>query len=124
MNASLFRLAFCLVAAMVWQPFPPVAAQPIRYLAQESDELTEKQKLAILDDILADESGLKLPLNQASIGAAVANVLWDCDPSRARSLITGITSQFAAQASRIDPKDPQYNQVNQQVSSARHGPPC
>jgi hypothetical protein len=119
MNASLFGLIFCLVAASHSQSAISVRAQPASSSAQETDELTEKQKLDLLDEILADEMSLKLILNRATVGAAVANLLWDSDPSKARSLVTTVTAQLAAQASRIDPGDSQYYRINEQVTSAR-----
>ncbi|HYW72006.1 MAG TPA: hypothetical protein VE961_13285 [Pyrinomonadaceae bacterium] len=57
---------------------------------QQADEKAklEKKALALLEQVVTDSQGLKLPENKLRVQIAAADMLWDKHPSRARGLLT------------------------------------
>ncbi|MFN7944846.1 MAG: hypothetical protein U0Z53_05805 [Blastocatellia bacterium] len=68
---------------------PPGAPQ------KEQQQAREKNALALLDDLLAEISLLRLPENRVSIQMAAADLLWKRDETRARQLYREATASLS-----------------------------
>jgi len=57
---------------------------------QQQDEKAklEKKALALLEQVVTESQGLKLPENKLRVQIAAADMLWDKNPPRARGLLT------------------------------------
>src|SRR2546426_8159983 len=55
---------------------------------QEEKTKLEKKALALLEQVVTDSQGLKLPENKLRVQIAAADMLWDKNPTRARGLLT------------------------------------
>ena len=55
---------------------------------QEEKAKLEKKALALLEQVVTDAQGLKLPENKLRVQIAAADMLWDKNPARARGLLT------------------------------------
>src|SRR5881394_3953626 len=55
---------------------------------QEEKAKLEKKALALLEQVVTDSQGLKLPENKLRVQIAAADMLWDKNPARARGLLT------------------------------------
>jgi hypothetical protein len=64
------------------QPSPDAAQQ------QEEKAKLEKKALVLLEQVVTDSQGLKLPENKLRVQIAAADMLWDKNPARARGLLT------------------------------------
>jgi hypothetical protein len=102
----LLTLTALAVAARAQDPTPQPAdaqTQPIDATAQPTptDPATdpkaaaEKQAYALLDDVIADAQGLKLPENRSRMQTAAADLLWKHDEARARTLFTNAAAGIA-----------------------------
>lgn len=94
------------VAARAQDPTPQPAdaqTQPLDATAQPTpaDPATdpkaaaEKQAYALLEDVIADAQGLKLPENRSRMLTAAADLLWKRDEARARTLFTNAAAGIA-----------------------------
>lgn len=63
-------------------------ASPDPAQQQEEKAKLEKKALALLEQVVTDSQGLKLPENKLRVQIAAADMLWDKNPARARGLLT------------------------------------
>lgn len=63
-------------------------ASPDSQQQQEEKAKLEKKALALLEQVVTDSQGLKLPENKLRVQIAAADMLWDKNPARARVLLT------------------------------------
>lgn len=101
-------------------------ASPDPQQQQEEKAKLEKRALALLEQVITDSQGLKLPENKLRVQIAAADMLWDKNPSRARGLLTdagAMLGQIMLTADRSDREDAQaLNQLRQELvlTAGRH----
>src|SRR3954468_20077311 len=77
---------------------------------QQTDEKAklEKKALALLEQVVTESQGLKLPENKLRVQIAAADMLWDKNPARARGLLTdagAMLGQIMVDVNRSDRDD-------------------
>jgi hypothetical protein len=82
----------------------------------------EKKAMTVLDELLAEAQSLRLPENRAYVQVTAADLLWEKDEPRARSLFQEATSTLAQIMNSIESDDPNFygrvqapNQLRQQM---------
>ena len=122
-----FLFLVALSASTVAQQATLPAAQPSPDAQQQEEkEKLEKQALALLDQVVTDSQGLRLPENKIRVQIAAADMLWDKSAARARDLLTNaaaMLAQIMAGYDRSDRDDFQMlNQLRQELvlSAGRH----
>jgi predicted negative regulator of RcsB-dependent stress response len=79
--------------ALVVTAFPIFAQKP-----NKEDEEKQRRNLVLLEQILLDSRGLRLPENRAYVSARAGSALWKADPKRARQLFeSSVTDLIAGQ---------------------------
>jgi hypothetical protein len=93
---------------------------------QEEKAKLEKKALALLEQVVTDSQGLKLPENKLRVQIAAADMLWDKNAPRARGLLTDagvMLGQMMLEANRSDRDDMMtINQLRQELvlTAGRH----
>jgi hypothetical protein len=93
---------------------------------QEEKAKLEKKALALLEQVVTDSQGLKLPENKLRVQIAAADMLWDKNPARARGLLTdagAMLGQVMLEVNRQDRDDMMtINQLRQDLvlTAGRH----
>jgi hypothetical protein len=84
---------------------------------ETSKEALEKQALALLEEIAANSSSLKVPENRIYIQMEVGQLLWSRDEKRSRAIFKEIAGNFSEMLAGIDVYSPKYpdlfNSLNQ-----------
>jgi len=99
----------------------PDPAQP-----QEEKLKLERKATALLEQIVTEAQGLKLPENRVRVQITAAEMLWDRSQARARGLFSDaatVLGQMALDADRTDREEVQtLNQLRQELvlTAARH----
>ena len=81
--------------------------QPTQNDEQQQKEKAEREKKAftLLDQIVDDAQLLKLPENRISVQIDTADLIWDRNPARARSLFTAAADSIAEMIRNADPNE-------------------
>jgi hypothetical protein len=93
---------------------------------QEEKAKLEKKALALLEQVVTDSQGLKLPENKLRVQIAAADMLWDKNAARARGLLTdagAMLGQMMLEVNRNDREDMMtINQLRQDLvlTAGRH----
>src|SRR6185369_1885571 len=93
---------------------------------QEEKAKLEKKALALLEQVVTDSHGLKLPENKLRVQIAAADMLWDKNAARARGLLTdagAMLGQMMVEVNRSDREDMMaINQLRQELvlTAGRH----
>ena len=93
---------------------------------QEEKAKLEKKAMGLLEQVITDSQGLKLPENKIRVQIVAADMLWDKNPTRARGLLTdagAMLGQVMLQADRTDRDDMMaVNQLRQELvlTAGRH----
>src|SRR5437867_1515784 len=93
---------------------------------QEEKAKLEKKAVALLEQVVTDSQGLKLPENRIRVQIAAADMLWDKNPARARGLLTdagAMLGQVMLEVDRTDRDDMMtVNQLRQDLvlTAGRH----
>jgi hypothetical protein len=106
----------------------PVTAQSTPDPQQQQDEKLklENKAAVLLDQLVTEAQGLKLPENRIRVQIAAADMLWDRNPARARGLLVdaaAILGQMMLDADRTDRSEMQsMNQMRQELvlTAGRH----
>ncbi|HYX27980.1 MAG TPA: hypothetical protein VE863_05395 [Pyrinomonadaceae bacterium] len=102
------------------------AASPDPQQQQEEKAKLEKKALALLEQVVTDSQGLRLPENKLRVQIAAADMLWDKNPARARGLLSdagALLGQMIVEVDRSDRDDMQaVNQLRQELvlTAGRH----
>jgi hypothetical protein len=83
-------------------------ASPDPQQQQDEKAKLEKKALALLEQVITDSQGLKLPENKLRVQIAAADMLWDKNPARARGLLTdggAMLGQMMLEMNRQDRDD-------------------
>jgi hypothetical protein len=93
---------------------------------QEEKLKLERKAMALLDQVVTEAQGLKLPENRVRVQITAADMLWDRSQARARGLFSDAASvlgQMMLDADRTDREEVQtLNQLRQELvlTAARH----
>jgi len=86
---------------------PPPVPSPVKV-----DPATEKKALDLIESLSEQVGNLHSPSNRMRALSTVADLLWNRDEKRARSLFTSALSQLTARMSEIDYSDPEvYSEI-------------
>ncbi len=107
---------------------PPATAQqsPDPQAQQEEKAKQEKKAVALLEQVVTDSQGLRLPENKIRVQIAAGDMLWEKSPARARGLLSDAGSmlgQMIVDLDRSDRSDVQnVNQLRQELvlTAGRH----
>ena len=72
---------------------------------QEEKAKLEKKAMALLEQVVTDSQGLKLPENKIRVQIAAADMLWDKNASRARGLLTDAGALLGQVMLEVDRSD-------------------
>lgn len=112
----------------------PAPAQPTAEEKEKEKAATEKKAFTLLDQVVAEASSLKLLENRIRIQIAAADLLWDRQEARARTLYSQAADGVAElvrttdtretnQRSRPDQRNPSQLRQELVLSVARHDAP-
>lgn len=93
---------------------------------QEEKEKLDKKAIALLEQVVTDSQGLRLPENKIRVQIAAGDMLWEKNPARARGLLSdagAILGQMMLDADRTDRSEMQsLNQLRQELvlTAGRH----
>ena len=93
---------------------------------QEEKEKLEKKAIALLEQVVTDSQGLRLPANKIRVQIAAGDMLWEKNPARARGLLSdagAILGQMILEVDRTDRSELQsLNQLRQELvlTAGRH----
>src|SRR5262245_12300871 len=93
---------------------------------QEEKAKLEKKAMALLEQVVTDSQGLRLPENKLRVQIAAGDMLWDKNPARARSLLSdagAMLGQMMLEVDRSDRGDVQsLNQLRSELvlTAGRH----
>src|SRR5215813_15154873 len=72
---------------------------------KEEKEKLEKKAIALLEQVVTEAQGLRLPENRIRVQIAAGDMLWDKNPARARGLFSdagAMLSQMTLDADKTD----------------------
>jgi hypothetical protein len=127
--APLFLLlAFAALVAAQDAPSTAATAQqsPDPQQQQEEKAKQEKKAIALLEQVVTDSQGLRLPENKIRVQIAAGDMLWEKNPARARGLLNdagAMLGQMMLDVDRTDRGDVQsLNQIRQELvlTAGRH----
>jgi len=127
--APLFLLlAFAAVVAAQDATSTAATAQqsPDPQQQQEEKAKQEKKAIALLEQVVTDSQGLRLPENKIRVQIAAGDMLWEKNPARARGLLNdagAMLGQMMLDVDRTDRGDVQsLNQIRQELvlTAGRH----
>lgn len=103
-------------------------AQQSTETAQQQEEKAklEKKAIALLEQVVTDSQGLRLPENKIRVQIAAGDMLWDKNAARARGVLTdagAMLGQMILEVDRTDRNDVQtVNQLRQELvlTAGRH----
>jgi hypothetical protein len=103
-------------------------AQPSPDSQQQQEEKAklEKKAITLLEQVVSESQGLKLPENKIRVNIVAGDLLWDKNAARARGLFNDagtMISQVAVELDRTDRDDIQtFNQLRQELvlTAGRH----
>src|SRR5436305_486901 len=72
---------------------------------QEEKVKLEKKAVALLEQVVTDSQGLRLPENKIRVNIAAGDMLWDKNPARGRSLLTDAGAMLGQVMSEVDRTD-------------------
>src|SRR5262252_9112022 len=93
---------------------------------QDEKEKLEKKATVLLEQVVTDSQGLRLPENKIRVQIAAGDMLWDKNPARARTLLSdaaAMLGQMMVDVDRSDRNDVQsLNQLRQELvlTAGRH----
>ncbi len=102
-------------------------ATPDTQQQQEEKAKLEKKAVALLEQVVTESQGMKLPENRIRVQIAAGDMLWDKTPARARSLLAdagALLGQMLLDVDRTDRDEVQMvNQLRQELvlTAGRHG---
>ncbi|MGH9943828.1 MAG: hypothetical protein ACRD9R_15900 [Pyrinomonadaceae bacterium] len=107
--AVLLSLSFAAPVAWAQESFTPTATDARHATAPKRDDKAaaelERRALALLDEVLEEQSALVLFENRARLGSSAAEVLWARDPARARKAFREAMDEIVAAMRGLD-QDP------------------
>jgi len=123
--APILILAVSAVCAFAQDPTSQTATAESAQQQEEKLKL-ERKATVLLDQVVTEAQGLKLPENRVRVQISAADMLWDRSQARARGLFSdaaAVLGQMTAEVERPDRQDVQvFNQLRQELvlTAARH----
>jgi hypothetical protein len=127
---ALLLILFAAVAAVAAQDTTSQAAtaqqSPDPQKEQEEKAKLEKRAAALLEQVITDSQGLRLPENKIRVQIAAGDMLWDKNAARARGLLTDAAAMLGQMMLEVDRTDrgdiQQLNQLRQELvlTAGRH----
>ena len=125
--APILILLMSAVYCFAQDPSQTATAQPTPDPAQQQEEelKLERKATALLEQVVTEAQGMKLPENRVRVQITAADMLWDRSQTRARGLFSDaatVLGQMALDADRTDREEVQtLNQLRQElVLTAAH----
>src|SRR5262245_6231255 len=125
--ALLIVLASAFICGAQEPPSQTATAQPSPDPAQQEEKAKlEKKAVALLEQVVTDSQGLRLPENKIRVQIAAGDMLWEKNPARARGLLSdagAMLAQVLVDVDRTDRGDMQVvNQLRQDLvlTAGRH----
>jgi hypothetical protein len=123
-----FVLAFATVVVAQDATSATATAQqsPDPQQQQEEKAKLEKKAIALLEQVVTDSQGLRLPENKIRVQIAAGDMLWEKNPARARGLLSdagAMLGQMMVESDRTDRSEMQsLNQLRQELvlTAGRH----
>jgi len=122
----LFSFATFAAAQDTTSAAPTAQQSPDPQQQQEEKAKLEKKAMALLEQVVTDSQGLRLPENKLRVQIAAGDLLWDKNPARARSLLSdagAMLGQMMLEVDRTDRGDVQsLNQLRSELvlTAGRH----
>src|SRR5262245_23157013 len=122
----LFSFATLAAAQDTTSAAPTAQQSPDPQQQQEEKAKLEKKAMALLEQVVTDSQGLRLPENKIRVQIAAGDMLWDKNPARARTLLSdaaAMLGQMMVDVDRTDRNDVQsLNQLRQELvlTAGRH----
>ena len=122
----LFSFATLAAAQDTTSAAPTAQQSPDPQQQQEEKAKLEKKAMALLEQVVTDSQGLRLPENKLRVQIAAGDLLWDKNPARARSLLSdagAMLGQMMLEVDRSDRGDVQsLNQLRSELvlTAGRH----
>lgn len=89
-----------------------LSQQPAADVGKKDDVAENQQKaLKLLESLAGDVSNLRSPENRARIGSNIADLLWDHDEKRARSMFAAAADDLKAAFTNIDPDELSHDET-------------
>src|SRR5215813_13636060 len=115
----LFACVTCAAAQNATAPTANSQPSPDPQQQQEEKAKLEKKAIALLEQVVTDSQGLRLPENKIRVQIAAGDMLWEKNPARARTLLSdaaAMLSQMMVDVDRTDRNDVQsLNQLRQEL---------
>jgi hypothetical protein len=102
--------------ALTQQPQNPV---PLTEEQQKAKDEREKKGVELLDQVLSESQSMRLPENRARVQITAAELLWERDQGRARSIFLAAAASIIDQMRALDPNDRQYANLLRGASQLR-----
>jgi hypothetical protein len=120
-NGTALLIAFAIVLGFAPRSHAQDPASPQQSADQQDKEkLTpEKKAVLLLDQVVGEAGGLKLPENRIYIQISAGDVLWDRDEPRARVLFGEAATDIAEMIRRNDPNDRRAANANRTALELR-----
>ncbi len=123
-----FLLAFAAIVCAQDATSTTATAQqsPDPQKQQEEKAKLEKKAIALLEQVVTDSQGLRLPENKIRVQIAAGDMLWEKNPARARGLLNdagAMLGQMMVDVDRTDRSELQsLNQIRQELvlTAGRH----
>ena len=125
----LLTLLACSAIAVAQDPTSQTAtaqASPDPQQQQEEKAKLDKKAISLLEQVVSESQGLKLPENKIRVNIIAGDLLWEKNPARARGLLSdggAMLGQMAAEMDRSDRDQMQmFNQLRQELvlTAGRH----
>lgn len=122
----LFAFVTCAIAQDATSQTAIAQQSPDPQQQQEERAKLEKKAIALLEQVVTDSQGLRLPENKIRVQIVAGDMLWEKNPARARGLLTdaaSILGQMMLEVDRTDRNDVQsLNQLRQDLvlTAGRH----
>lgn len=117
---SLVVLSTAVNAQVLPTPATAPTAEANSEEAAEAKKKLTKSGLALLEEVAAEASSLKLTENRIRVQATVADLLWPYDEERARAMVRAAQETITAMIGEIDSSDPQVHNTAGIVMQVRH----
>src|SRR5262249_49254417 len=116
---SSFALGLLLISSIYAQSTAKQEETSNKQEQQEAQKELEQKAYALLEEIIAQASNLKLAENRITIQAGAAELLWSHDEKRARGVFKIAISSLAEMMGTMDQSDPQYESLAQTLTQLR-----
>jgi hypothetical protein len=116
--ALLIAASLSAATAFAQEPTPAPPAVNADEQAAAQAEL-ERKALALLDEVVAETTSLKLVENRIRLQASAAEIIWPRNQERAREIFNAAANDLSAAIAAIETDDQQYYNLTNAISQLR-----